>query len=155
MPRDLQTPRDTINPSRTLTRIARLTTRHFDRMLAGSGLSVAYLGILGPLFQGPPLPQKELMASIAGSQAATAELLARMVKEGLLDRQQDPSDRRQVLFSLTSAGAKLMPEINRVIREGNDEVFSIFEPSELETLVSLLSRLEAKLFELQGAVPTR
>lgn len=136
------------NPARTMTRLSRMITRHFDRKLAELGVNVAYLSVLGPLAATRSLPQKDLATSAGSSQPAMAELLGRMVKEGLLERVRDPSDKRQVLFSLTPKGKALMPQVASVIAEGNAEIFSVLGDTGLETLVSLLGCLEVRLEEL-------
>ncbi len=136
---------DRRNPARALNRVSRLITRYFDRRLAGAGVNVAYLAILGPLSATASMSQKELAASAGSSQAAMAELLARMVKDDLLNREQDGFDKRQTRFSLAPKGTEVMPEIMRVIGEGNAEVFSAIGDDGLDTLLSLLNRLEARL----------
>lgn len=139
---------DKRNPARALNRVSRLITRHFDRNLAAADVNVAYLAVLGPLSATPSMSQKELAASAGSSQAAMAELLARMVKEELLGRVQDPLDKRQTRFSLASKGAARMPEIMKVIEQGNLEVFSTLGEDGLELLLTLLNRLEARLGNL-------
>jgi len=134
---------DKRNPARAFNRVAKLVTRHFDRKLASIGVNVAYLAVLGSLYTTPSMSQKELAASSGSSQAAMAELLARMVKEKLLRREQDPSDKRQVLFSLASKGSSVMPEIMRVIEAGNSEIFTGIGEDGLEKLLALLAQIEA------------
>lgn len=138
-------PVDKRNPARVLNRVSKLVTRHFDRKLARAGVNVAYLAVLGPLSSTPGMSQKELAASAGSSQAAMAELLARMVKEEFLQREQDPSDKRQALFSLASKGAAVMPTIMQVIEEGNSEIFATIGDDGLEELLTLLTQIEAQL----------
>ncbi|MAY62716.1 MAG: hypothetical protein CML29_10930 [Rhizobiales bacterium] len=136
-------PVDKRNPARALNRVSKLVTRHFDRKLASVGVNVAYLAVLGPLSVLPSMSQKELAASTGSSQAAMAELLARMVREEFLRRDQDPSDKRQALFSLAPKGSAVMPQIRRVIDAGNSEVFASIGEEGLESLLTLLARIEA------------
>lgn len=138
-------PVDKRNPARVLNRVSKLVTRHFDRKLAGVGVNVAYLAVLGPLSSTPGMSQKELAASAGSSQAAMAELLARMVKENLLQREQDPSDKRQALFSLAPKGIAAMPAIVQVIEEGNSEIFTGIGEDGLEKLLTLLAQIETRL----------
>lgn len=138
-------PIDKRNPARVLNRVSKLVTRHFDRKLAGAGVNVAYLAVLGPLSSTPGMSQKELAASAGSSQAAMAELLARMVKEGLLHREQDLVDKRQALFSLAPKGEAVMPAIMHVIEEGNSEIFASIGDDGLEKLLTLLVQIETRL----------
>lgn len=145
MTRVSYSPADRRNPARALNRISKLVTRHFDRMLVSSGVNVAYLAVLGPLSTNPGMSQKELAASAGSSQAAMAELLARMVKEELLQRERDSADRRQVLFSLAPKGIAAMPTIMQVIKAGNSEIFGAIGADGLDELLTLLAQIEARL----------
>lgn len=136
------------NPARTITRLSRLITRHFDRKFAELGVNVAYLSVLGPLAATSSMPQKDLAATAGASQPAMAELLARMVKDGLIERIRDPADKRQVLFSLSAKGKELMPQVANIIAEENAEIFSVLGDDGLKSLVSLLGRLEVRMEEL-------
>ncbi len=138
-------PIDKRNPARVLNRVSKLVTRHFDRRLASIGVNVAYLAVLGPLSSTPGMSQKELAASAGSSQAAMAELLARMVTEELLHRKQDPSDKRQALFSLAPNGTAAMPAIMHIIEEGNSEIFGSIGEDGLVTLLTLLAQVESRL----------
>lgn len=138
-------PIDLRNPARALNRVSKLVTRHFDRKLAGAGVNVAYLAVLGPLSSKPGMSQRELAASAGSSQAAMAELLARMVKEELLQRDGNPADRRQALFSLAPKGAAAMPTIMQVIETGNSEIFGAIGAGGLDEFLTLLARIEARL----------
>jgi DNA-binding MarR family transcriptional regulator len=133
------------NPSRQLNHVARLITREFDRMLAPLGVNVAYLSVLGALKDSVPLSQRELTEMGGIGQPAMAQMLDRMVKEGLLVREPDSVDRRRVMFTLSQAGVDLMPEVGKQIDEGNAEIFSVLGPGGLERLSSLLKTLEGHL----------
>jgi len=133
------------NPSRQLNQVARLITREFDRKLAPLGVNVAYLPVLGALYENQALSQKQL-AELGGiGQPAMAQMLDRMVKEGLVDRATDTVDRRKVMFSLSEAAADRMADIGAQIEAGNAEIFAVLGSDGLETLSSLLKALEANL----------
>jgi DNA-binding MarR family transcriptional regulator len=56
------------------------------------------------------------LAELFGMRLPAASLLAdRLVRAGLVDRREDPEDRRRVLLSLSRAGQRLVTEL----REGN------------------------------------
>lgn len=133
------------NPSRHLNHVARLITRDFDRRLAPLGVNVANLSVLGALKDADRLSQKELTRIGGIGQPAMAQMLDRMVKEGLLVRAADSVDRRKVMFSLSPTGLDLMPRVGAQIEEGNAEIFSVLGPDGLDTLLTLLKRLEHHL----------
>lgn len=131
------------NPSRQLNQVARLITREFDRRLAPLGVNVAYLPVLGALNDAQALSQKEL-AELGGiGQPAMAQMLERMVKEGLLERATDIVDRRKVMFSISKAAANRMSDVQTQIEAGNAEIFAVLGPNGLGILSSLLKALDS------------
>lgn len=62
-----------------------------------------------------------------------AQMLERMVKDGLLVRKQDPSDGGKSIFSLSRSGVDILPRVGVVLTKGNSEVFSAFNGDELST----------------------
>lgn len=136
---------DNQNPAKVLNRVAKLVTRYFDRRLIDLGMNVAHLAVLGPLSKGEALSQKELAASTGSSQAAMAELLSKMVKDGLLSRQRGSHDRRLVLFSLTPSTISRLSEVHNIIAEGNAAIFADLGASGIEDLLSRLAQIEQRL----------
>ncbi len=133
------------NPGRLLNQVARLITRDFDRRLAPLGINVAYMPVLGALKAAGHLSQKELAEMGRIGQPAMAQMLDRMVKEGLLIRTTDSADRRRALFALSQKGRDLMPEVGRILETGNVEIFSALGSDGLGRLIALLRQLEHHL----------
>jgi len=133
------------NPARQLAHVARLLTRYFDRRLAHLGINVANLAVLGALRNSAPMSQKELTVLGQIGQPAMAQMLDRLMREGLLERTTDAIDRRKAQFALSPRAQALMAQVEAQLGEGNDEVFSVFEPEEFDTLMRLVGRLEQHL----------
>lgn len=133
------------NPSFQLNHVARLISRFFDRRLAPLGVNVANLAVLGALRGSDGLSQKELAEIGRIGQPAMAQMLDRMVKDGLLVRDQDSSDRRKAVFALSKSGIQLMPRVEVALKEGNAEVFSVLTGEELSGMMRVLHRLERHL----------
>lgn len=143
-------PSSPCNPARRITHVARLLTRYFDRRLAPLGVNVANLAVLGALRGGQSLSQKELTELGQIGQPAMAQMLDRLMREGLLSRTTDPTDRRKALFALSPHAQGVMAALEPRLADGNAEVFAIFTPAEFETLLALLHRLGAHLATLTG-----
>jgi len=136
------------NPARQFTHVARLLTRYFDRRLAPLGINVANLSVLGALRNSAQLSQKELTEIGRIGQPAMAQMLDRLMREGLLVRTADTVDRRKVLFALSPRAQKLMATIEIHLRDGNAEAFSVLDQDEFGTLMRLIQRIERRLDEL-------
>ncbi len=133
------------NPSRLITAVARLLTRHFDRRLAPLGISVANLPVLGALRTTSSMSQKELTEIGGIGQPAMAQMLDRLLREGVLVRTADTLDRRRALFSLSARGKELMTDLETLLDSGNAEAFSAFTQTEFDTLMALAQKLEKHL----------
>ena len=137
------------NPAFQLNQIARMMVRYFDRLLAPLRINVANLAVLGALRETEGLSQKELTEIGRIGQPAMAQMLDRMLKEGLLVREQDASDRRRAIFTLSAAALHVFPQLEAVLEKGNAEAFSVLTASELEELLRILKKLEQHLGTLR------
>lgn len=126
---------------------ARLMARRDDERLQQVGLRVAQLPVLVALKNGERLTQKAL-AQIAGvEQPSMAQLLARMERDGLIQRTPDPADGRSSLVSLTPSAIDRLEPGRDMLRLGNDEALAGFTAEETDQLVGMLHRI---LHNLEG-----
>ncbi|HYH02673.1 MAG TPA: MarR family transcriptional regulator [Bacillota bacterium] len=56
----------------------------------------------------------DIADGLAISDAASAKLIDRLVKKGILTREEDPADRRVLKIKLTAPGIKLLETVNRI-----------------------------------------
>ncbi|MGE5578146.1 MAG: MarR family winged helix-turn-helix transcriptional regulator [Syntrophothermus sp.] len=73
------------------------------------------------------------------SPAAATNLVDRLVKKGLVNRQEDPEDRRIVLLSLTPSGSETFEEITRSEDENFEEILSRLQPRHRDLLLQALT----------------
>jgi len=126
---------------------ARAMSRRDDERLQQVGLRVAQLPVLVALKNGERLTQKAL-ARIAGvEQPSMAQLLARMERDGLIQRTADPADGRSSLVGLTPAALERLEPGRDVLRGGNDEALAGFTPEETDQLLGMLRRILHNLGE--------
>jgi MarR family transcriptional regulator, 2-MHQ and catechol-resistance regulon repressor len=93
------------------------------------------LGHLGPLHIGV-LSKKQL--ATGGNMTVVVDNLE---KEGLIERVNDPDDRRVTIVRLTTKGRKLFDEIFLVHARYMTEIFSVLSEEEQLTLSHLLKKL--------------
>jgi DNA-binding MarR family transcriptional regulator len=80
-----------------------------------------------------------------------AQMLARMERDGLIERTPDPVDGRSSRIVLTRAAQERMPEAIATLFHGNREALAGFTQAEEVQLVDLLTRLIANLDQMTGA----
>jgi DNA-binding MarR family transcriptional regulator len=80
-----------------------------------------------------------------------AQMLARMERDGLIERTPDPADGRSSRIVLTKAAQARMPEAIATLFQGNSEALDGFTDAEADQLVVLLTRLIANLDRIATA----
>lgn len=139
------------NPGFHLNLLSRLLTRFFDRHLADLAINVAYLPVLGALRGSTPLSQKELAQIGQIGQPAMAQMLERMLKEGLLIRTSDPTDGRKAQFTLSEKATSQMANIRSALSEGNSQIFSVLTDDEIREFMASMKKIETRLKTLLEA----
>lgn len=113
-----------------------------ERNLAKQGLSYGRFMILGLLSrQEDPIPVCKL-AELAGVTTPTVSaVLSGMVRDGLIQRVEDPSDRRVVRIEMLPDGQKILDEVLPDIFVHQTAVMSRLDETELKTLMTLLGKV--------------
>lgn len=132
-------------PAHLVNRASRLFLRLGDSQLQAFGVSSGQLPVLVALQDGKVLSQKELTALVRIKQPTMAQTLSRMERDGLIQRQPDPNDRRGSLISLCPAAAEKMDAIVETLLRGNEQALAGFEEAEKDALIALLRRLIGNL----------
>lgn len=126
-------------------RVSRLLLRRGEPRLKDLGLSAAQLPVLATLKDGVSLSQTALATLIRVEQPSMAQLLARMERDGLVERAPDPDDRRASVVRLTDKANALLPRARRVLVKSNTEALKGFSQAEVDTLNTLLRRIIVNL----------
>jgi MarR family transcriptional regulator, transcriptional regulator for hemolysin len=132
-------------PGHFFSRIARGMARLGDVRLKPLGFATAQLPVLTALKDGARLSQTELARWAKVEQPTMAQLIARMERDGLVEREPDPGDRRSSLISLTAAARSRLAAGRDVLVEGNRDAMRGLSDAEVATLFDLLARVLANI----------
>jgi DNA-binding MarR family transcriptional regulator len=107
-----------------------------------------------------PLAMHELAQLLGISRSSATEVVDRLVAHGLLERHQDPIDRRTVHVALTLRARGLAAQVKRALEPGFATLVSVLDDAELATLVGLLEKLAkpaplATAIKVPASVPDR
>ena len=130
-----------LRSARLFGKVHRLFARRLDEELAESGLRFAQAPVLAALQDGTPRPQKDLARIAEVEQASMAQILARMERDGLIQRERDPKDGRSTLISLTAAAHARLPAAREAMRRAGRRALAAFDKRELRELTRLLERI--------------
>jgi MarR family transcriptional regulator for hemolysin len=137
-------------PGQYISRTARAMARLGDIRLRELGFATAQLPVLTALKDGAQMSQTELAAWAKVEQPTMAQLLARMERDGLVQREPDPDDRRSSLVSLTKAARAKLPAGRAILLQGNREATRGMSAQDVKTLIDLLSRVLANVEAMES-----
>ena len=108
-------------------------------------LSPRQFQLLGLLYDGGPMGQRELGQVMETDPSIMVTLLNPLETEGLLSRSRDPLDRRRHLVTLTARGERRLAAAARAQREAEEELFAGLDDTQREQLRVLLIALKESL----------
>ena len=115
-----------------------------SQLPSASAAVLEHLALAGPLTIG------EAAAHLHRAQAVVSEIVAHLVRQGLLEREADPADRRRTFIWLTAAGHAALRRHREVLSEDLlAAALSQLDPAQAAALLGGLRAL------VQSAVPRR
>src|ERR1700678_314 len=132
-------------PGHLISLAARGFARLSEARLKPLGFGVGHLPVLVALQDGRASTQRDLARFAKIEQPPMAQMLARMERDGLIERTPDPADGRSSRITLTEAAEARLPAATAVLLRGNHDALRGFTDEEAGLLVALLKRLIANL----------
>jgi MarR family transcriptional regulator for hemolysin len=132
-------------PGHLISLAARGFARLSEARLKPLGFGVGHLPVLVALRDGRASTQRDLARFAKIEQPPMAQMLARMERDGLIQRMPDPADGRSSRVSMTRAAEARLPSAVATLLRGSREALSGFTDEEAAQLVALLARLIANL----------
>lgn len=127
-----------------------LVLDRLGRMLAKYQLSTSAYFAMIALYGGNNLANPSELCDMTGeTRGNMTRICDDLVQKELLQRVENPSDRRRVDLSLSPLGVELLCTIMPELRESGHRVYDVFTPEEKATFIELLSRLNRRLESLE------
>ena len=124
-----------------LMRATETITYSLNKHLSKKNLTTSQFGVLEALLHLGPLNQKTLGNKLLKSGGNMTLVIDNLQKEGLVERHQNPEDRRATLVNLTSKGEKLISEVFPNHMAQIVKQFSVLSNNEKKTLDRLCKKL--------------
>jgi MarR family transcriptional regulator for hemolysin len=138
-------------PSFWINRASRLLLRSFDARLRPFDFAMSHLPVLRALADGRSRSQTELAHAAGVEQPSMGETIARMERDGVVEREPNPNDRRGALVSLTRRTRARFPKAKAALVEAEREAMAGFSDDEKALLRALLQRV---VRNIEGRSPT-
>lgn len=124
---------------------ARLFGRRLHGAIAPLGLAPAQFLVLLELWEREGLTQKDLVERLNVEQATLANTIARMERDGLVDRREKSGDRRARLIYLTDKARDLEHEAKQSAAQINEFALAALSEPERVQFLDALERIIQKL----------
>jgi DNA-binding MarR family transcriptional regulator len=127
----------------------RRSMHDFIQFSKDSGLSMSQLSVLFRLYHGGDCGVSGLGDHLGVTNAAASQMVDRLVHFGILERTEDPDDRRVKKLSLTARGESIVCESIEARRRWLEELTTKLTPAEQESITQALDTLTqaARLLE--------
>ncbi|WP_292229766.1 MarR family transcriptional regulator [Brevundimonas sp.] len=132
-------------PALVISRLGKLLMKRMDDSLKSVGVTTAQLPVLVALKNGERLTQKALAEFADVEQPSMAQLLTRMERDNLIQREPSPTDGRSSLIALTDHAHGLLEPGRDALRQLDAEICADLTPEEHATLSALLARIAARI----------
>lgn len=120
----------------------RVLRPRIDSVMSEHGLSMSRGKLLTALQREGPCRPGELAAQFGQSPRTLTDAIDGLERDGLVERQPHPTDRRAQLIVMTPAGASALAAVAEPRREAMDALFSCIDPDDRAALVAMLRTIE-------------
>jgi MarR family transcriptional regulator for hemolysin len=135
---------------RLVARLGRVWRRESDQALSDHGLSYATaIPLLVLSRQGENVRQGVLADELGIEGPSLVRLIDLLQAEGLVERREDPTDRRAKTLHLTRAGEAKVEQTNQILRRVRANLLKDIGPEELVVTFETLQRIEQRANRLQ------
>jgi DNA-binding MarR family transcriptional regulator len=117
-----------------------------------NGLSISQMGTLLRLHREGPRRVSDIGDELGITSAAASQMLDRLVQQGLVERSEDPGDRRVKRIALAAAGRNLVDEGLRVRRHWFERLAAALTAGEQEQVSATLGLLIARARQLDDGL---
>jgi DNA-binding MarR family transcriptional regulator len=131
-----------------ISQIKQLSNRIFEKLLKENAIEQfngAQGRILFILWQKDNLTITELGEKTSLAKTTLTSMLDRMCEQGHIQRNQDPTDRRQTLITLTPQARALNDNYDKVTAQMNEMFYQGFSDKEIEQFDNMLAKVLSNL----------
>ena len=119
-------------------------TRFWAQKVAELNVTAVQAMVLNFLYDKDRISSRKLGEKTLLDSATLTGIIDRLQSVGLLNREQNPKDRRAILVTLTDEGRRIGENLKELMIEANREFLTDFNDDEEVVLRGLLDRIRAK-----------
>jgi DNA-binding MarR family transcriptional regulator len=131
----------TVHTGYWLRMVSNAVSQEFARSVAFEGVTVAEWVMLRSLYGGKAVAPSALARKMGMTRGAISKLADRLLDKGLIERADNPDDKRGHTLSVSAAGAKKVPALAHLADENDAAFFAVLSGEEQQELRALLRTL--------------
>lgn len=116
--------------------------RSLEACVAEAGLTPGQWNALSQLAEHGAMTQRQLAERLQKEQATVTRSLDRLMQRGLVQRTQNPRDRRANIVEITPAALKLLTDLEPSVTRRNAEMAANISDEDLAVFLKVLDQLE-------------
>jgi DNA-binding MarR family transcriptional regulator len=128
----------------------RRSGRDFRGFMEETGLSFSQINVLMRLFHGGKFGVSGIGEELGITNAAASQSIDRLVNLGLIQRTEDPQDRRAKQLALTQAGQALIEKGVEVRSQWIEGLTGAFTPAQQDMIIAALTLLTEAARKTEG-----
>jgi DNA-binding MarR family transcriptional regulator len=127
------------SPSHLLHRVLQLALDIYAEESGTGGITQRQFAVLAAVAENEGVTQTGLVRATGIDRSTLADMVARMITKGHLERQRSDQDARANTVSLTPAGAAVLEESRPKVAMADARILALLKPSKREGFLELLS----------------
>ena len=127
------------SPSHLLHRVLQLALDIYAEESGSGGITQRQFAVLAAVAENEGVTQTGLVRATGIDRSTLADMVARMITKGHLERQRSDLDARANTVSLTPAGAAVLEESRPKVAMADARILALLKPSKREGFLELLS----------------
>lgn len=127
---------------------AQALRNHAEKVLKPYGLTLEQFVPLKHLFHEPGVSQREICEGTKKTPANMTRILDRLEKKSLVERRENPQDRRVSLVFLTGKGEALVNEVSSLFESYSDEIAVGITEEEQHITRNVLKKMENNILKI-------
>lgn len=131
----------------SLSRVINTLRRENNKLILKHNLTLGQFAVMEALYSKGRLSTGEVMEKILTTSGNIPVIVKNLEKDGFITRNQDESDRRKYILTLTEKGKDLMDEIVPENLKFMDELISLWDDEDKEDLIKLMNKFRRKYEE--------
>lgn len=124
-----------------LWKAARAVEAYAVKSIGGLEMCGSDFAVLEALLHKGPLPVNEIGRKVHLTSGSITVAIDRLEQRGLVERRDDPGDRRARIVHLTRAGQRLISKAYAGHAADLEQLAAVLKPAERETLIRLLKKI--------------